>query len=170
MKSGFTLIEMLIVVLIIGILAAIVLPQYRLAVIKSKYSTIKIMTQELVSAGERYYLATGNRPSKFSDLDISFNNVTGIDTSAITFPNGNTCSMWGGQYTYTPTIQQCIACRTHISGILFAFYKYFSWQKKADALYVYSTDANDVFNKFCKQETGDNTGSTGSGYRAYNYK
>ena len=168
MKSGFTLIEMLIVVLIIGILAAIVLPQYRLAVIKSKYSTIKTMTQELVSAGERYYLATGNRPSKFSDLDISFNNVTGIDTSAITFPNGNTCSMWGGQYTLST--QQCIACRTYISGILFAFYKYFSWKKASDAILVYSTDANDVFNKFCKQETGNNAGTVGSSYRAYNYK
>ena len=69
--KAFTLIELLVVVLIIGILSAIALPQYRKAVEKSRGVQALVLLKALDQAQRAYHLANGNYSNSFAELDVS---------------------------------------------------------------------------------------------------
>ena len=62
MSKGFTLIELLIVVLIIGVLTSVAVPQYEMAVEKTRAAEAVVNIRALAQALELYYMANGSYP------------------------------------------------------------------------------------------------------------
>lgn len=69
--KGFTLIELLVVVLIIGVLAAVAVPQYQLAVEKSRAAEALVIMRKLIEAQNLYFLANGAHTEDINDLDVT---------------------------------------------------------------------------------------------------
>lgn len=68
-KSGFTLVEIMVVVVIIGLLAAIVVPAVLSRVEQARRTTAKTQIESLVSALEMYRLDNGAYPTTQQGLE-----------------------------------------------------------------------------------------------------
>lgn len=79
-KQGFTLIEMLVVVLIIGILAAVALPQYEKSVSRARAAEAMTTSKTILDAAAIYAAVHRTCPTQLTDLDIRVN-ATGKDWS-----------------------------------------------------------------------------------------
>ena len=123
-RKGFTLIEVLVVVLIIAVLAAIAFPKYQLAVLRSRYTQAMVMAQSLAQAANAYYLAHGSYTLKLSDLDISIPGdcTSGMDGGVLYCPQF-TCAVNDGSgkvdngYVYCRINSQGTSIYYHIANL-----------------------------------------------------
>jgi len=78
-KSGFTLVEILIVVVILGILAAIVIPQFTEASTEAKESSLCTDLQTLRSQIELYKIQHDDTPPRLADFVAQMTGKTDVD-------------------------------------------------------------------------------------------
>jgi general secretion pathway protein G len=71
MKKGFTLVEVLIVLTIIGILVAIILPIHRTAIIRAREAVLKENLFQIRDAINKYYYYKNQYPTSLDDLVTS---------------------------------------------------------------------------------------------------
>ena len=96
-KSGFTLVEILIVVVILGILAAIVIPQFTDASTEAKESSLKSDLQTMRSQIELYKIQHNDTAPALLTFEAQMTAYTLVD---------GTASTAGADDTYGPYLQQ----------------------------------------------------------------
>ncbi len=82
--AGFTLIELMIVVLVIGILAAIAIPKFQTSKGKAYASTLKADLRNLATAQEAYFYENSVYSTTTTDLKMSVSPGVTVTISAAT--------------------------------------------------------------------------------------
>ena len=156
MFRGFTLIELLVAVLIIGVLAAVAVPQYQKAVYKSRATEALAMLKAIAQAQEVYYLANGQYTSDISGLDVE------IPSSLIRISGEN----WPeNSYKYQCYGSYCGACTANASMPCFDFNVTHKTTNTAGKFYCHLTSGNsknDIAKSICQSMGTLDTSSTES--------
>ncbi len=157
MKKAFTLIELLIVVLIIGILASIALPNYQQTVWRTRYSQLQIMARNFADAASRYILANGNVPNYWADLDIEAPAACTVDNENLQgffYCPDFTCDLMGSD-------TQNIICylRKQNGSVLLGYAHWFD-EAQPDRRECWAPENNSLANNVCKSLGGTSPSST----------
>lgn len=103
-QRGFTLIEIMVVVVIIGVLGAIVVPQFMSRPDQAKVTAARTDIQAISTALEMYRLDTFNYPSTQQGLEALVTRPTGTPLARSWNPQGYLKSLpvdpWGTPYQY----------------------------------------------------------------------
>ena len=151
-RKGFTLIEVLIVVLIIAILAAVAVPQYQKAVMKSRYSALMPIAKSLANGNEAYYMDKGQYATSPTELDVS-----GQDEK---YPDGTKVDMSSGEYSYV------LAKRDNLPLNYLVYQKHSD--KFADNIHCEADENNPMAQEVCQGLGGELiSGSQTEGYLTY---
>lgn len=178
-RSGFSLLELLVVILIIGVLAAVALPQYQKAVIKSRLGAIKNLTRSIADAEKVYYMTYNEYTPDVGNLSVDMPEEI---SSYVTTNIGRYYFPWGYCIIEASTAQNLVYCvlsrernstDTALANRVIAYWMDLQYDEKKPrriACYAYDSDKNSMQDQICQIETGHkNADVSSSKLRQYLY-
>ncbi len=160
-KKGFTLIEMLVVVLIIGIIAAIAFPQYQKAVLKSRFALAQITARNMYDALQSYYMANGKYPAELNELDISFPGGSYVNDDTLSFKK-YTCTYFP---IGAPSVLPSVYCTVPVYGIGIRYA--LREDGKSYVKYCTALNSSQIAQNLCLDLGGKNPFDSGTGLIHY---
>ena len=148
-KYGFTLMELMVVIIIIAVLAAIAVPQYKKAALKSRFSTVMPMAKSIADAQEVYY-----QGRQFYALDVDELDVTPVDAE-------NTTVTLSDEDNFNYVIAQ----RSDVPGNRYIMYQKHSTNFPGN-IHCEALTGDTQAEQLCQALGGENIGENGS-YTAY---
>jgi prepilin-type N-terminal cleavage/methylation domain-containing protein len=85
-RYGFSLIELLAVVVIVGILSAFAVPKYRRAMWKSRFAAMMTPAKALARGQEAYYVSTRKHSTSLDNLDVQISRDDRMTYEALNGP------------------------------------------------------------------------------------
>ena len=148
-NKAFTLIELLVAVLIIGILAAIAVPQYQKAKYKTIFSELRLAFKDITQAQQLYYLNNGKYAGRGEEdkIDAPYK----VENNMFIISSNLSCYLGssGGPI---------IICNRSTTP-RFGFYYYIYRADPATYCYASTSDKN-AADKFCQLATGQEANSS----------
>jgi len=138
-QAGFTLIELMIVIAIIGILAAIAVPQYQTYVNKAKFSEVVNSVTPFKLAVELCTVQTSSTAANFG-TNCGSSGTNGIPTAVVASANAGS---YVSTVVVTAATAEIVATATAaLGGKTYELLPTFNPTANASALLIWSVDTN----------------------------
>ena len=157
-STGFTLIELLVVVLIIGILSAVALPQYQVAVMKSRYATIQSNVKTWRDLAEVYYMANGEYPATFSDAGAEISGCWELEGGQV---------LEGGNVYYQLTSVEMFGVLRDKNNHSLVYTLGFNHGEHSGDIFCQSYQGHEIADKVCKNMGGEYFDTTSFNWSRY---